>query len=56
LLYRILTFNSRGSGDAQQVSHASAATLNVFKHMLVLTDGMALQAVILGSLAFAFLA
>jgi hypothetical protein len=43
----------RGAGVP---NHAAAATLNVFKHMMVLTDGMALKALILGSLALAFLA
>jgi hypothetical protein len=43
----------RGAGVSNQ---AAAATLNVFKHMMVLTDGMALKAVILGSLALAYLA
>jgi hypothetical protein len=37
-------------------NYAAAATRNVFKHMMVLTDGMALKALILGSLALAFLA
>jgi hypothetical protein len=41
---------------ARVSNHAAAAKLNVFKHMMVLTDGMALKAVILGSLALAFLA
>ena len=51
-----LTFETRGSDQVQHSSHAAAAKLNVFKHMMVLTEGMALKAVILGSLALAFLA
>jgi hypothetical protein len=42
----------RGAGVS---NHAAVAALNVFKHIMVLTDGMALKAVILGSLALAFL-
>ena len=48
--------NSRGNGAVQHANHAAVATGSVFKHMMVLTDGMALKAVILGSLALAFLA
>jgi hypothetical protein len=52
----MLTMRTRGSGQVQHSNHAAAATLNVFKHMMVLTEGMALKAVILGSLALAFMA
>jgi hypothetical protein len=53
-LWNVLTSSLfRGAGVP---NHAAAATLNVFKHMMVLTDGMALKALILGSLALAFLA
>jgi hypothetical protein len=48
---------NRGSDQVQHSNHAAAAKLNVFSnHMLVLTEGMALKVVILGSLALAFLA
>jgi hypothetical protein len=46
----------RSSGGAQQKSHASGAKLNVFRDILVLTDGMALKAVIFGSLMLALVA
>lgn len=52
----VLTLVIRGSDQVQHSSHAAVAKLNVFKHMVVLTEGMALKAVILGSLALAFLA
>jgi hypothetical protein len=55
-LEKTLTERIRGSDQVQHSNHAAAAKLNVFKHMMVLTEGMALKAVILGSLALAFLA
>jgi hypothetical protein len=49
-------FDVNRSNDAQQKNHASGAKLNVFRDMLVLADGMALKAVIFGSLMIALLA
>jgi hypothetical protein len=47
----------RSSDNAQQKSHASGAKLNVFRRdILVLADGMALKAVLFGSLMLALLA
>jgi hypothetical protein len=43
------------SRDAQQKNHASGAKFNVFRDILVLADGMALKAVIFGSLMVALL-
>jgi hypothetical protein len=52
-----LKLRIRGSDQVQHSNHAVAAKLNVFnKHMMVLTEGMALKAVMLGSLALALLA
>ena len=48
--------NPRGSGDVQHTNHAAVAKLNVFQQIAVLTEGMALKVVMLGSLALAFLA
>jgi len=46
----------RGSGDSQQKGHAADAAFNVFRDILVLTDGSALKAVMFGSLMLALLA
>jgi hypothetical protein len=52
-----LKLRIRGFDQVQHSNHAVAAKLNVFnKHMMVLTEGMALKAVMLGSLALALLA
>ena len=56
-VFRVNTdFDVNRSNDAQQKNHASGAKLNVFRDMLVLADGMALKAVIFGSLMIALLA
>jgi hypothetical protein len=47
---------SRSSGNGQQKSNASGAKFNVFRDILVLTDGMALKVVVFGSLMLALLA
>lgn len=52
----VLTVSTRESSGVQHMNHATDATFNAFKHILVLTDGMALKVVMLGSLALAFLA
>jgi len=55
VLTRIFFNFRRGSGN-QKKSHASDAAFNVFKDILVLTDGLALKAVLIGSLVLALLA
>jgi hypothetical protein len=47
---------SRSSGNGQQKSQASGAKFNVFRDVLVLTDGLALKAILFGSLMLAVLA
>jgi len=43
-------------GDAQQEGHAADAAFNAFRDILVLTDNLALKAVMFGSLMLALLA
>jgi hypothetical protein len=52
----MLIQDCRASGDSQQKSHAADAAFNVFRDISVLTDGMALKAVLFGSLILALLA
>jgi hypothetical protein len=56
VLIRFFLFK-RSTDNAQQKSHASGAKFNVFRRdILVLADGLALKAVLFGSLMLALLA